>query len=253
MKIKKNLAYRENYGTKRSVDMIKYIVVHYTANDGDSDEGNANYFHNNAVSASAHYFVDDDSITQSVPDDYVAWSVGGNLYADHASTGGGKLYKIANNSNTLNIEMCDSVKDGKIKASEATMNRTARLIREKMKRYSVDIDHVIRHFDVNGKHCPAYMMDAGAWKDFKARVLGYAVGGTYKITKASFLRKSVGGMKVDYSDLDEATKKKCKNAAGGAMIMKGKSFILEEVESKDSQVWGKTKKGYWLPMNNTRA
>ncbi len=253
MKIKKNLSRKENYGSQRATSTIKYIVVHYTANDGDSDEGNANYFHNNVVKASAHYFVDDDSITQSVPDDYVAWSVGGSLYADHTSTGGGKLYGVATNSNSLSIEMCDSKKDGKIQASEATMNLTARLIREKMKKYNVDIDHVIRHFDVNGKHCPAYMMDTGAWKDFKARVLGYAVGGTYKVTTASLLRKSAGGAKVDYADLDEATKKKCKSAAGGAMILRGKTFILDEVASKNSKIWGKTKKGYWLPMANTKA
>ena len=73
--IKVNLANPANYGGKRS--KIEYIVMHYTANDGDSDEGNGNYFHNNVVNASAHYFVDGDSITQSVPDNYVAWSVGG--------------------------------------------------------------------------------------------------------------------------------------------------------------------------------
>ena len=37
---KKRLANRANYGSKRVLSKIKYIVVHYTANDGDSDEGN---------------------------------------------------------------------------------------------------------------------------------------------------------------------------------------------------------------------
>ena len=36
----------------------KYIVIHYTANDGDTAVNNGNYFKNNAVKASAHYFVD---------------------------------------------------------------------------------------------------------------------------------------------------------------------------------------------------
>ena len=31
----------KNYGNKRSLKSIKYIVIHYTANDGDTDEANA--------------------------------------------------------------------------------------------------------------------------------------------------------------------------------------------------------------------
>ena len=71
--IKTQIANKNNYGTKRPVSNIKYIVIHYTGNDGDSDESNAKYFKNNIVKASAHYFVDDDSITQAVPDDYSAY------------------------------------------------------------------------------------------------------------------------------------------------------------------------------------
>ena len=35
---KTNLANKSNYGGVRSVSNIKYIVVHYTGNDGDTDE-----------------------------------------------------------------------------------------------------------------------------------------------------------------------------------------------------------------------
>ena len=78
-KLKTNIAKRANYGSKRNTSVIKFLVYHYTANDGDTDEANANYFHNNVVKASAHRFVDDDSVTISVPDNYVAWSVGGKI------------------------------------------------------------------------------------------------------------------------------------------------------------------------------
>lgn len=33
-----------NYYSGRGGNSIKYIVMHYTANDGDTDEGNAHYF-----------------------------------------------------------------------------------------------------------------------------------------------------------------------------------------------------------------
>lgn len=164
---KKRLANRANYGSKRVLSKIKYIVVHYTANDGDSDEGNGNYFADHIVKASAHYFVDGDSITQSVPDDYVAYSVGGDKYSDCNKTGGGKLYGQCTNSNSISIELCDEVKNGKSDFSAKTIENAVKFIREKMKQYSIDIDHVIRHFDVTGKPCPKPYVDNAKWKEFK--------------------------------------------------------------------------------------
>ena len=166
------LAMRSNYGAKRSTSKIKYIAVHYTANDGDHDESNANYFHNNKVGASAHAFADDDSVTISVPDDYVAYSVGGSRYSDYKKTGGAKFYGKVTNANSLSIELCDTVKNGIIQATDATMNNAVIIIREWMDKYGIDIDHVVRHFDVNGKHCPAYLMSEAAWADFKRRIIG---------------------------------------------------------------------------------
>ena len=244
--MKKNLSARGNYGGQRDTKDIKYILIHYTANDGDSDESNANYFHNHIVKASAHYFVDDDSITQSVPDDYVAYSVGGNLYTDHEKTGRGKLYGIATNHNTLNIELCDMLKDGVIRASEATIENAIDLIRRKMRQYEIDIGHVIRHFDVNGKHCPAYLMDAAKWNGFKARIAGYEVGRTYRITEASYLRMTPGGQKAAYGDLPKSMLKKCRNAKGYAMIRHGKTFVLTDFETVGSGLWGRTQSGYWV-------
>ena len=48
-KSKKLISNRRNYGSKRSTNLIKYLVYHYTANDGDTYEANAKYFHNNIV------------------------------------------------------------------------------------------------------------------------------------------------------------------------------------------------------------
>lgn len=169
--MKTNIARKENYGSKRSTSAIKWIVIHYTANDGDHDESNAAYFHTNVVKASAHYFVDDDSVTQSVPDNYAAYSVGGSKYSDCTTTGGGKYYKIATNANTLNVELCDTVKDGKIMPTESTLANASELVRVLMKRYGINVDHVIRHFDVNGKHCPAYFMNPMEWQKFKDRLV----------------------------------------------------------------------------------
>lgn len=166
IKIKK--ANRSNYGGKRSTADIKYIVIHYTANDGDTDEGNGNYFANNIVGASAHYFVDDDSITRSVPDDYIAWAVGGSKYK---YTKGGTFYGRCTNANSISVELCDTKKNGVYDFTETTMKNAADLVKLLMKKYSVPIERVIRHYDVTGKVCPKpFVDDEKAWGKFKERV-----------------------------------------------------------------------------------
>lgn len=159
-----------NRGKTRPASAIRYLVFHYTGNDGDSDANNARYYRDNVVKASAHYFVDDDSITQSVEDLGIAWAVGGKKWSDCPQTGGGSLFLTANNYNTLSIELCDTQRDGQIMAMEATLERAARLGRALMEKYNIPIERVIRHFDVSGKHCPAYFMDNGAWEAFKDRL-----------------------------------------------------------------------------------
>lgn len=169
-KLKTNYANRLNYGSKRSTSKIKYIIWHYTASDGASDENSGIYFSKNITKTSAHYFVDDDSVTVSVPDNYTAYSVGGSRYSDYKKTGGAKLYKIATNSNSISIELCDVVKNGKHDVTEKTLENAILLTRELMKKYNIPIDRVIRHFDVTGKKCPAYYVDNAKWEETKRRI-----------------------------------------------------------------------------------
>lgn len=145
-----------NYGSSRSTGNIKYIVIHYTANNGDSALGNGNYFKNNDIGASAHYFVDSNNIVQSVKDNHVAWSVGGSKYNNCSITGGGKYYGKCTNNNSLSIELADDTKDGRIYPSAATINNAVALTKELMAKYNIPASNVIRHFDVTGKSCPAY-------------------------------------------------------------------------------------------------
>ncbi len=170
--LKTNLANKKNYGSARALSVIKYIVIHYTGNDGDTDENNGNYFKNHIVEASAHYFVDDDSVTQSVPDNYVAWAVGGKRYSDYKTSGGAKLYGKANNTNSLSVEICDDVKNGVVYPSQATIENAVALVKELQKKYNIPNENVIRHFDVNGKKCPKYWVDNAKWEtEFKSKLV----------------------------------------------------------------------------------
>lgn len=168
--LKVNYADKSNYGSARSTSKIKYIVWHYTANDGDTDEANAKYFKRKNLKASAHYFVDDDSVTISVPDTYVAWSVGGSRYSNYKTTGGAKYYKTCTNTNSINIELCDTKKDGTYMASDKTINNAIELTKDLMKKYNIPIENVIRHFDVTGKSCPSYFVNDLKWNELKKKI-----------------------------------------------------------------------------------
>lgn len=184
---KTNIANKQNYGGVRALNTIKYLVYHYTGNDGDTDEGNGKHFHNHIVKASAHYFVDDDSVTQSVPDNYIAYSVGGKCQSSHHP-----LYKVCTNSNSISIEMCDCFKNGKVEITDKTLDNAIELGRALMKKYNISLDRVIRHYDVNGKACPNCnnFLNDNAWNAFKSRLNGVPVAVPKADTNTSAPQKS---------------------------------------------------------------
>ena len=92
---------------------IKYIAIHYTAGS-TSRKGTALSTRNVFLkrNASADFVVDDETIVQINPDlrNYYCWSVGD---AKNKTTGGGKLYGIATNRNTISIEICSNLMKGR--------------------------------------------------------------------------------------------------------------------------------------------
>ena len=167
-----------NYGAVRASSAIKYLVYHYTGNKTDTALNNANYFKNNIRQASAHYFVDDTTVYQSVPDLTTAWAVGDRKYSDCSVTGGGAMYGKITNTNSISIEMCSV--NGAI--SDATIANAVALGKEIMAKYNIPISNVYRHFDVSGKHCPGwsgwYGNDSSKWTAFKNSLLGMTASTT---------------------------------------------------------------------------
>ena len=220
--ISKYHALRCNYGNARVLNTIKYIIIHYTANDGDTALSNAKYFARGNRGASAHYFVDSNNIVQSVEDNYVAWSVGGSKYSDCSKTGGGKFYGICNNSNSINIELCDDIKNGNIYPTEAAISNAIDLVRSLMEKYNISSNNVIRHFDVNGKRCPAYWcgdsQKNGKWQKFKNSILeeeqimkqNIKINGKIKtvdaINKDGYTYIKIRGLSILNIDYDKETK-----------------------------------------------
>ena len=159
MEIKRNIT-TKNFDSG-SINRIKYIVVHFTANNGDTAYGNTNYF-KSYRGASAHYFVDENGIYQSVEDKNIAWHCGAKKYK----------HSTCRNSNSLGVELC-SRKDskGNYYFMDKTVDNAIELVKMLMAKYNVPIANVIRHYDVTGKNCPEpFVRDIKAWQNFKDRL-----------------------------------------------------------------------------------
>lgn len=160
MNIKEKQAHETNFSKGRQ-SKIKYIVIHYTANNGDTAEGNCNYFFKENRNASAHYFVDENEIWQSVKDNNVAWHCGANSYK----------HKTCRNSNSIGIEMCSRIINGKYIIDLKTVSNAIELTKFLMKKYNISVDNILRHYDVTGKDCPRpFVENENLWLNFKARL-----------------------------------------------------------------------------------
>ena len=149
-----------NYSS-RNGNRVKYIVLHYTGNKGDTARNNVNYFYGGNRGASAHYFVDDNSIWQSVEDYNSAWSVG---------DGKGK-YGITNR-NSISIEMCCN-SSGNI--TEKTESNALELVKYLMSKYNISISNVVRHYDASRKICPNWSANNwNRWTSFKNKLQSIA-------------------------------------------------------------------------------
>ena len=142
---------------------VRYIVMHYTANNGDTARNNCDYYHRvGGLQASAHYFCDEHGTMQSVREGDTAWHCG-------AEAGQRYWHPECRNGNSIGIEMCSRKRaDGSYYIKPETVANAAALAREIMQRYGIDTDHVLRHYDVTGKRCPMpWVDDPAQWTAFK--------------------------------------------------------------------------------------
>ncbi|MBS4868361.1 MAG: N-acetylmuramoyl-L-alanine amidase [Eubacterium sp.] len=136
--------------------------MHFTANNGDTALGNTNYF-KSYRGASAHYFVDENSVYQSVEDKNIAWHCGAKKYK----------HSTCRNSNSIGVELC-SRKDsnGNYYFKDKTVDNAVETVKMLMVKYNVPIANVIRRYEVTGKVCPEpFVRNNKEWNDFKNRIV----------------------------------------------------------------------------------
>ena len=137
---------------------IQYIVVHWVGNAGSSAMANRNYFNNLAnthkTSASSHYIVGlKGEIIRCIPDNEVAFHSG----------------SYSMNRKSIGIEDCHPDWGGKF--NDNTYSSLVELCAELCKKYDININNIIRHYDVTGKCCPKYYVEnPEAWTQFKQDV-----------------------------------------------------------------------------------
>ena len=134
----------------------EYIVIHYTANPGSTAEQNRNFFENlkdtGETYASAQFVIGlEGEIIQCVPCNEMA-------YCSNSL-----------NDRCISIEMCHPDDTGNF--NDATYNNCVYLVAQLMNYYHLDMDHLIRHYDVTGKNCPKYFVEnEDAWDQFRKDV-----------------------------------------------------------------------------------
>ena len=129
-------------GTK--LEKVNGVVVHYTGNPGTTAQQNHGYFEGLAESgatyASSHFIIGlSGEIIYCVPLDEIA-------YASNER-----------NADTISIECCINNEDGRF--TEETYDALIRLTAWLVGEYDLEINDIIRHYDVTGKLCPIYYVN----------------------------------------------------------------------------------------------
>ena len=155
----------DNYKKGRN-SKVKYLVIHYVGAQG-SAQNNVRYYGSTPnIGASAHYFVghaaEGGAVWSSVPEGDTAWHVGAKKY----------VHPDCRNGNSIGVELCcHRGADGTWYFDQETVDSAVELCRDIVERYALDREHVLRHYDVTGKICPApFVHDANAWESFKDRL-----------------------------------------------------------------------------------
>jgi len=209
-------------GTKRN--STTKIAVHYVANPGTSAIANRNYFENcktTGVYVSSNYIVGlDGEVIRCVPDDEIAYC-----------TNQANAYSIS-------IETCHPDWTGKF--NPKTYASLVELCALLLKKYKLESDDLIRHFDVTGKVCPKCFVEASkggsddeknwAWNKIKTAEGSFLV----RVTSDSLFIRSAPGL----------------DSKVNGTVSKNEVFTIVDTAMVGTVQWGKLKSGAgWISLS----
>ena len=200
-------AHRTNTWSRNRLP-FEFIVLHYVGAVSTARDNGTYYGRESYIGASAHFFVDEHEIVSSVPLNLAA----GHCGVDY-SGGKAPFWSKLTNKKSIGIEMCCK-KDsrGNWYIEPETVTRTVALVKWLMQEYNIDINHVIRHYDVCWKTCPEpWVRYPEQWENFKARLVDGKNNGvpapinpptnTKEVPKMDMLKKGSEGYQVKVAQL----------------------------------------------------
>ena len=224
----------ENEAPKaRGGNPIEWIVLHYLGvpnADNPYLYGSGYGGHYNVTRIGKIYKAVD-------PRESVVWHCGGGLQG----SGGHAFYQICTNFNSIGIEcgVCADTDDKNLSDDSGlwyftneTQEAAAWLVAELMHEYNIDIDHVIRHYDVTGKICPnPYVLNnerntSWTWERFKERVIEYFNGGGSDYMR-SFKTVHIGDKGADVGTMQKMLRAEGYKDQNGQLIVADRDFGIK--------------------------
>lgn len=174
---------------RRRTESIKWIVCHYL---GVKNADNENLY---GGGYGGHFYI---SRTGKIykaaqPATAVVWQCGGGIQGESKDGSGvspHRYYKQCTNYNSIGIE-CGVYYDSDWYFSKESQISYVWLVSYLMDKYNIDINHVIRHFDVTGKTCPYpwvknnHHNTSWTWNEFINNLKQYRSSGTIKLPDGS--------------------------------------------------------------------
>lgn len=241
LKIQKKISPYNHYNGGNNV---QYIVLHDVGALGQA-KANVDYFYSANRGASAHLFVDETSIWQSVEFSNPAFHVGDDKKNDQYDVG-----DLIHNRNSIGIEMC---LDKNWKVTAKTKANTVELVNYLLKLYPNAV--IVRHYDASGKNCPGSMSgnNWNEWNQFKAQIKGYTAPSTPTKVNAPDSHKVVNndtlwGLSKQYN-VSVAQLKEW-NSLKSDTINVGQVLKLKKGAATPSKVVSKPSKKFNLPSGN---
>jgi N-acetylmuramoyl-L-alanine amidase CwlA len=165
MNIKQNLVTGKNRPGEKLKE-VQHIIIHWIGEYNHTVKQVVSWWNSGQEYGSAHYIIDTKGeIFSTIPEDEIAYHNGHFTKNDYYT-----LFinsKGLQNYYSIGIEMIPIFKNNRWTFSDETYKSAIELVRDLLKKYNLLPKDVIRHYDVNGKNCPAPFIDNNAWLEFK--------------------------------------------------------------------------------------
>ncbi len=200
MKIINRLIPAGKYNRPGTKSDPKRICVHYTGDVGATADRLALFYCTNPLAeTSAQYVVGfEGELIRCVPDNEITYAASGQ------------------NADTIHIEVCYKNTAGRF--TEQSIKALRELVQYLMNLHNIPADKVVRHYDLTGKHCPAYYIDSKRWAALHKRITAPVVASATKV----LYRVQIGAF---------AHRKNAESYKQGA-IKKGYSAFVTKISAK---------------------